>query len=63
MKKVIGSILCVVAVLLIVSKILPQKPETPTEKIQDYALIAVLLTTGVALSQAKKKPMDPSEGD
>ena len=57
MKRVIGSILCVAAILLIAGKIIPQKQaESTTEKIQDWAVISVLLAIGIPLSSAKKKP-------
>ena len=56
MKRVIGSILCILAVLLIVGKMVPQKPDTTAHKIQDWAVIGVLLAIGIPLSTAKKKP-------
>ena len=55
MKKAIGSILCVVAILLVIGKIIPSKPETTAHKVQDWAVIGVLLAIGIPLSQAKKK--------
>jgi hypothetical protein len=55
MKKGIGSILCVLAILRILSlTVLPQKPDTTEHRVQDWALVAVLLTVGVALSASKK---------
>jgi len=58
MKKAIGTILCILAILRIVSlTILPQKPDTTSNRIQDWALVAVLLTIGISLS-ATKKPQD-----
>lgn len=55
MKKTIGSILCIVAILRIVSlTILPQKPDTAAHRVQDWALVAVLLAVGISLSAAKK---------
>ena len=56
MKKVIGSILCLVAIVLILSLIVGQKPDTTEHKIQDWAVIGVLLAIGIQLSTAKKKP-------
>ena len=58
MKKAIGSILCILAILRIVSlTILPQKADTTSHRVQDWALVAVLLAIGVSLS-ATKKPQD-----
>jgi hypothetical protein len=56
MKKVIGSILCIVAILLIFGHIVGQKPDTAAQKIQDWAVIGVLLAIGIPLSTGKKKP-------
>jgi uncharacterized membrane protein YbjE (DUF340 family) len=56
MKKVIGSILCIVAILLAFGHIVGQKSDTAAHNIQDWALIGVLLAIGVALSTGKKKP-------
>ena len=58
MKKIIGIILCVVAIMFIFGRAFDPKPEAIEAKIQDWALIAVLLMVGVALSHAKKKPED-----
>ena len=59
MKRVLGSILCIVAILLIFGQIVPQpKPETTTQKIQDWAMIGVLLAIGIPLSSARKKTED-----
>jgi len=55
MKRIIGSILCILAILLIFGKIVPQKPDTAAHKIQDWAVIGVLLAIGIPLSAAKKK--------
>jgi hypothetical protein len=58
MKKAIGSILCILAILRIMSlTVLPQKPDTTAHRVQDWALVAVLLAIGVPLSSAKK-PQD-----
>jgi hypothetical protein len=55
MKKAIGSILCILAILRIVSlTVLPQEPDTTAHRVQDWALVAVFLTIGIALSAAKK---------
>ena len=56
MNKVIGNILCVVAALLILGKLIGQKPDMEVNNIQDWAVIGVLLAIGVALSSGKKKP-------
>ena len=56
MKKVIGSILCFVAIVLILSHIIGQKPDITEHKIQDWAVIGVLLAIGIPLSTVKKKP-------
>jgi hypothetical protein len=58
MKKAIGSILCVLAILLIFGKTVGQKADTTAHNIQDWAVIGVLLAIGVPLSQGKKKPKD-----
>ena len=59
MKKAIGSILCILAILRIVSLIiLPQKTDTTANRIQDWALVAVLLAIGIPLSA---KPQDSDE--
>ena len=63
MKKAIGTILCVLGILLIVVKVIPggKKPGPPeprADQIQDWAVIGVLLAIGVPLSQGKKKPQD-----
>ena len=57
-KQVIGSILCVLAVLRIVSLILGPKADTTAHRIQDWALVGVILAIGIPLSTAKKKPED-----
>lgn len=55
MKKAIGSILCILAVLRIVSlTALPQNADTASHQVQDWAFVAVLLAIGVALSAGKK---------
>ena len=56
MKRVIGSILCFAAIMLIFVQIVGQKPESKSHKVQDWAVIGVLLAIGIALSTAKKKP-------
>ena len=61
MKKAIGSILCLVAILRIVSLILGPKADTTAHRVQDWALVAVLLAIGVPLSSAKKTPQDSSK--
>ena len=55
MKKVIGSILCIVAIFLIFGHIVGRKPDSTAHKVQDWALIGVLLAIGIPLSAAKKK--------
>jgi hypothetical protein len=61
MKKAIGSILCIFAILRIVSlTILPQKADTTEHRIQDWALVAVLLAIGIPLS-ATKKPQESNK--
>jgi hypothetical protein len=52
MKRIIGSILCIVAVLLILGNVIGQKPDTTAHKVQNYALIGVLLAVGIPLSRA-----------
>jgi hypothetical protein len=56
MKRVVGTILCILAILRIGSLVMASKPDTITNQVQDWALVAVLLTIGMALSSAKKKP-------
>lgn len=58
MKRVIGSILCILAILLLVENIISPKPDTTAHKIQDWAFVGVLLAIGIALSSAKKKQGD-----
>jgi hypothetical protein len=55
MKKAVGIILCLLAILRILSlAIIPQKPATTAHRVQDWALVAVLLAIGIPLSAAKK---------
>lgn len=54
MKKAIGSILCIVAVFLIVGSIVGQEADTTEQKIQNWAFIGLLLAVGVPLSSGKK---------
>ncbi|MFA5206803.1 MAG: LPXTG cell wall anchor domain-containing protein [Lentisphaeria bacterium] len=54
-KKVIGSVLCVVALTIGLGKIIGHKPDTAWHNAQDWALFGVLLTTGIALFHGKKK--------
>ncbi len=57
MKKTIGSILCILAIIRILSlTVLPQKPDTTAHRVQDWALVAVLLAAGIPLSAARKPP-------
>ena len=58
MKKTIGSILCLVAILRIVGLILGPKADTTAHRVQDWAFVAVLLSIGVPLSAAKKATHD-----
>lgn len=58
MKRVIGSILCILAILLMFGEIFPHKADTAAHKIQDWAVISVLLAIGIPLSGGKKKPED-----
>jgi len=59
LKKAIGGILRISAILRIVSLIiLPQETDTTTNRIQDWALVAVLLAIGIPLSA---KPQDADE--
>ena len=55
MKKAIGVILCVVAVLAIVAEIIRPKRDSMVEKIGVWGVITVILTVGVYLSE-KPKP-------
>jgi hypothetical protein len=55
MKQIIGSIFCIIAILLIAGRILGQKADTPEHNAQDWAVIGVLLALGVAFSNKKKK--------
>lgn len=52
--KTIGSILCVVAALRIVSLLTLSKAATTAERVQDWALAGVILAFGIAFSVAKK---------
>ena len=56
MKKAIGSILCVLAILRIFSlTVMPDKAETTAHRVQDWALVGVFLAIGIPLSTGKKK--------
>jgi hypothetical protein len=61
MKRVIGSILCILAILLIFGEIVPHKPDTVTQKIQDWAAIGVLLAIGIPLSGGKKRNSEDTD--
>jgi len=61
MKRAIGSILCVVAILLVFGKIVRQKAGTTAQNVQDWAVIGVLLAIGIPLSQGKKEPTDSGD--
>lgn len=61
--KIIGSLLCIAAILLGFSLGFGQKPDTTEHKIQDWAVFGVLLVIGIALSQGKKKPKDTDKND
>lgn len=58
MKKVIGSILFIIGILVTVGTFSGQKSETAEQKMQMGALAAVFLTIGAALAWGKKKPKD-----
>jgi hypothetical protein len=55
MKRAIGSILCILGVLTGVGHFVGQKPEDSGKSAQDWAVTAVFLTIGLALSNSKKK--------
>ena len=56
MKKAIGSILCILAVLLILGTLVGQnKADTKAQKIQNWAAIGVLLAIGIPLSSGRGK--------
>jgi hypothetical protein len=55
MKKFIGSILCIAAILLIFGNFVGQKRDNTAHKIQNWAVIGVLLAFGIPLSSGKKK--------
>ncbi len=61
MKRVIGSILCILAIFLIFGEIVPQKPDTAAHKIQDWAVIGVLLAIGIPMSGGKKKKQEGTD--
>jgi hypothetical protein len=44
--------------MLIFGKIVGQKPDTAAHKVQDWAVIGVLLAIEIPLPQGKKKPKD-----
>ena len=56
MKRAIGSVLCILAMLRIVSLINGPPADTTAHRVQDWALVGVFLTIGIALSSVKKKP-------
>lgn len=56
MKKGIGTVLCILAILQIASLIIVPKADTTAHRVQDWALVGVLLAVGIPLSQGKKKP-------
>jgi len=58
MKRAIGSILCILAVLRIVTLIAGPAADTTAHRIQDWALVAVMLAIGIPLSLAKTKQAD-----
>jgi hypothetical protein len=58
MKRAIGSILCILAVLRIVSFAIGPPADTKAHRIQDWALVGVLLAIGIPLSSAKGKQAD-----
>ena len=57
MKRFIGNVFCILAILLIVS-LSVSKPQRSKgkEQVQDWAVASVFLTLGLALS--KKKPIE-----
>jgi uncharacterized membrane protein YbjE (DUF340 family) len=61
MKKVFGSLLCVVAIGLMFGHIVGQKSDTAAHNAQDWALVGVLLAVGIPLSSGKKKPKSNEE--
>ena len=60
MKRAIGSILCIVAILQIVSLSMGAIPDTTAHRVQQWALVGVLLAIGIPLS-AGKKPQDSNK--
>jgi hypothetical protein len=56
MKRTVGSILCVLAILQIISLAVSPKEETTAHLIQRWALVGVMLAMGIPLSAASKKP-------
>jgi len=60
MKKAIGSIICIVAILQIVSLMIGPKVDTTAHRVQRWALVGVLLAIGIPLSAAKK-PQDSNK--
>jgi hypothetical protein len=61
MKKAIGSILCILAILRIINLSLGPKADTTAHRVQDWALVGVLLAIGIPLSSTKKMPPDSSK--
>lgn len=61
MKRAIGSILCLLAILRIVSLLIGPKPDATAHRVQDWAVVAVLLAIGIPLSAAKKKSDEADE--
>lgn len=55
--KIVGIILCIVAIFLAVGIISGPKLDTQ-HNIQQWALFGVLLAVGLRLSQGKKNPKD-----
>jgi hypothetical protein len=55
MKRAIGSLLCIFAILRIISLLAGAKAESGAHLIQDWAVVGVLLAIGVKLSSAKTK--------
>lgn len=58
--KILGIILCIIAVLLAVGLVSGPKLDAQ-HQIQEWALFGVLLAVGLRLSQGKKKPKDTDE--
>jgi len=55
MKKAVGSLLCIVAIIRVFSLVIGPPADTTAHRVQDWALVAVLLAIGIPLSSGRKQ--------